>query len=117
MDAQIPSTYRPVLDVQSEDTRAFRWQGRWTDFARDKRHRVDVTAGGGFYGPGAHALEFFWVDVAQAVCVATLWAGTPLEAWPNSLLIAVCSTTDPTRCTTSLTQKCCDPDRPTSGQA
>ena len=40
MDAQIPCTYRPVSDVHSKDARAFRRQGRWMDFARDKRHRI-----------------------------------------------------------------------------
>ena len=29
--------------------------------------------------------------------MATLRAGTPLGAWPSSLLIWVCATTDPTR--------------------
>ena len=39
MDAQMPCNYRPVSDIHSEDARAFRWQGRRPNLARDKRHR------------------------------------------------------------------------------
>ena len=41
-------------------------------------------------------------DVAKGVCMATLRVGTPLRAWPSSLLIWVCSGSYSVRCITQL---------------
>ena len=44
MDAEIRCTYRPVSDVHSKGTRAFRWQGRWAT----NGIAFDIMAGHGF---------------------------------------------------------------------
>ena len=59
-------------------------------------------------------------DVAnlKGVCMATLRTGTPLGAWPSSLLIWVYSGPYSVHCITQLLSLGnVDPDRPTSGQA